>query len=64
MNVRVSELEKVKPPRLGVFGANGLEGIEEEKGLADDWLNVGEGDTIKPIPGSGLAEISNYNIKS
>ncbi len=32
----VLEDPKFKPPMLGVFGANGLEGTEVEKGLAAD----------------------------
>jgi len=68
----VLEDPKFKPPMLGVFGANGLEGTEVEKGLAADWVNVGEGvrgfefagDELKPIPpagwpaGSGPPEIT------
>jgi hypothetical protein len=53
LNVEAAELAKVKPPRPGVFGANRLEDIEEEKGLAADWPNVGEGDELKPIPPAG-----------
>lgn len=61
LNVGVVELPKFKPPMLGVFGANGLEGIEAEKGLADDWPNVVEGPRIfefagvelNPIPPAG-----------
>lgn len=68
LKVEAAELAKVKPPRPGLFGANRLEDIEEEKGLAADWPNVGEGDELKPIPpagwpaGSGPPEISNYNV--
>lgn len=36
LNVGVVEDPKFKPPILGVFGANGLEGIAVEKGLPDD----------------------------
>ena len=53
LNVEAAELAKVKPPRPGVFGANRLEDIEEEKGLAADWPNVGDGDELKPIPPAG-----------
>ena len=58
------ELAKFKPPMLEFFGANGFEGIDEEKGFAADWPNDGEGDELKFIPpegwpaGSGPPEIS------
>lgn len=35
LNEGVDEDPKFKPPMVGVFGANGLEGVEVEKGLAD-----------------------------
>lgn len=31
------DASKTVEPKVGVLEANGLEGVEEEKGFADDW---------------------------
>lgn len=36
LNEGVDEAPKPEPPKAGVFEANGLEAVEDEKGFADD----------------------------
>lgn len=53
-------VEDPKPGLLndGVFGANGLEFVVDEKGFGDDWPNAGVGVAPKPEPPKPTAAVA------